>query len=138
MNAVELLERARTANLTVEAEGEGLLLRAPVPPPDDLLEDIATYKPTLLAYLRAERERAAAVDDAWDRIAYTYQRYGSPQGWLTDQVRQAEANVDHWWLKARKNPAHNARCIEAIETWRGVALAFIATANANEAAEKWW
>ena len=132
MNAHQLLERARAAGLNIEVEGSSLRLRAPEPPPEDLLEDIAAYKPTLLAHLRAEAQRQAAVDDAWDRISYAYERYGRPQGWLTERVRDAEAQVEKWWLKALEDPEYNTRCIEAIEIWKGVALAFIATANDQE------
>lgn len=135
MNATQLLERARAVSLNIEAEGNALRLRAPEPPPEDLLEDIATYKRTLLVYLRAEADRQTAVDNAWNKLQRVHLRFGCPDGWLTEQVRRAESSVDFWWLKARENPAYNNIAIEAIETWVGVAVAFIvATASVEQVA----
>lgn len=129
MNAPELLERARTANVTVEVEGNVLRLRAPGPPPPELLDELRANKRDVLAFLRAERQREAAVDDAWNRLSFAYGRYGSPNGWLTTRVRDAEAEVERWWIKAREDPACRGRFFEALDVWMGVALAFISTAG---------
>lgn len=129
MTPHELLQRAHDAGITVDLDGESLYLRAPKPPPADLLEDLRAYKPSLVAALRAEKAREEAVDAAWDRVTYVYERYGRPRDWVTDRVRDAEARVEELWLRAREDPQYDRRFHEALETWVILAQSYIATAG---------
>lgn len=116
MNATELLERARAADVQIAVRGGELCVKTAAPPPDGLLDALRAHKPLLLAAL-AERRREAAVTDAWDRLCLRYERCGRPQGWLTTKVREEEAKVERSWLEARDNPAADARFHANLQAW---------------------
>lgn len=131
MTVTDLLERARRHGLEMEPAGDRLKLRAPERPPDDLLDDLRQHKPQLLEALQAERAREAAVDETWARLQTVYLWAGQPSGWLTDEVREAEASAEALWIASRREPQLDTEFRDALAHWEALAACAIRQAAEN-------
>ena len=93
MNLCELLDRAKAAHVNIELEGDTTLrLRAPKAPPARLLEELDAHKPTLFGLpTRRAPTRGSGGSGRGDALAAAFERFGQPQGWLTERVREARS-----------------------------------------------
>jgi hypothetical protein len=62
MSAAEILRKARSAGIDLRVEGDDLALHAQAPPPADLLQRLARYKPEIVALLRQGRDGWSTED----------------------------------------------------------------------------
>jgi len=62
MSATEILREAQSAGVDLRVEGDDLALHAQAPPPADLLQRLARYKPEIVALLRPGRDGWSAED----------------------------------------------------------------------------
>ena len=62
MSAAEILREAQLAGIDLRVEGDDLALHAQAPPPADLLQRLARYKPEIVALLRPGRDGWSAED----------------------------------------------------------------------------
>ena len=62
MSAAEILRKAQSAGIDLRVEGDDLALHAKAPPPADLLQRLARYKPEIVALLRPGRDGWSAED----------------------------------------------------------------------------
>jgi hypothetical protein len=82
MQPVEILVRANKLGIRLAAEGGYVVARPKGATPPDLSETIRRYKADLLAYLRAEQDRAAVDEALVEQIRADARR------WLSDMERQ--------------------------------------------------
>ena len=59
MNAVQALEAARAAGITIALDGDDLMLQASAQPPEDVLELLSHHKPGIVVLLRPDRSWTA-------------------------------------------------------------------------------
>ena len=59
MNAVQALEAARAAGITIALEGDDLMLQASAQPPEAVLELLSHHKPGIVVLLRPDRSWTA-------------------------------------------------------------------------------
>jgi hypothetical protein len=110
MSAAEALRAARAAGVTVDVDGEDLVLKASEPPALAVLEMLLRDKATIIALLRPGGDRWAAKD--WrahfnDRVAIAEQDFGLPRA-------AAEARAFGWcvveWLNRKPIRSSPDRC----------------------------
>lgn len=58
MNATDALKAARAAGIVLRVDGEGLVLEAAAPPPAEVLDLLARYKPGVIALLSGLDDRS--------------------------------------------------------------------------------
>src|SRR4051794_3393553 len=62
MSAAEAIMAASAAGVSLEIDGDDLVLEAPAPPPDAVLDLLSRHKPGIVALLRHRRNRWLAED----------------------------------------------------------------------------
>jgi hypothetical protein len=115
MNAILALNRARAAGVQVKADGNSLLLEAPIEPASELVQALATYKAEILALLKANGSE-------WDRhdwLAYFDERaaiaeYDGGFGRLDAELNALEDCVDHWLVKHPPAIPETFLCLECL------------------------
>ena len=102
--AAQLIEAADARGVELIPSGDKLRVRGAEPVLADLLEDLRRHKPAIFTRLRehAERRRQAAVSAACDRLEEVYRRAGNLSDWMTASVGKAEAEVEWFWIEARR------------------------------------
>jgi len=110
MSAAEALREARTAGIDLRVEGCDLALHAQAPPPADLLQRLARYKPEIVALLRPGRDGWSAED--WQ--VYFDERAGIAEFDGGLPRREAEARAFECclveWLNRTFEPSPPGRC----------------------------
>lgn len=65
MSAAELIKEAAVSGVELTLNGDKLVMKASVKPPDDLLAEIRVHKAEIVAHLKSAEKFVAAVQFIW-------------------------------------------------------------------------
>src|ERR1700677_3308716 len=99
MSAAEAIIAARAAGVSLEIDGDDLVLEATAPPPDTVLDLLSRHKPDIVALLRPRRNGGRAEDA--DNVLLPFGIEGAAHLWLHSRCWPA-------WYARRKVQAFAA------------------------------
>ena len=111
MSVAEALQAARVVGVTVDVDGDDLVLEAPEPPPAPVLELLSREKASIVALLRPQNDSWTGND--WrtyfhERVAIAEQRFGLPP---TDaEARAFDFCVVEWSNRQPTRSSPNCCC----------------------------